>query len=48
MRAFDPDAHYRDLATGRIHHGAILLTHGLSDLSLDDYASALVHLVREE
>jgi alpha-galactosidase len=42
------DRVHRDAATGRIHHGAILLSHGLApDLSPGDYASARVHLVRE-
>ncbi|MEU6511911.1 GH36 C-terminal domain-containing protein [Streptomyces sp. NPDC046942] len=44
----DPSARYRDTATGAVHHGAVLLTHGLPlDLAADDHASALVHLVRE-
>jgi alpha-galactosidase len=34
--------------TGTVHHGAVLLSHGLPlGLAADDYASALVHLVRE-
>ncbi|MEU2283024.1 alpha-galactosidase [Streptomyces sp. NPDC013178] len=49
LRALDPSARYRDTATGAIHHGAVLLTHGLPvDLDEDDYASLLVHLVREQ
>jgi alpha-galactosidase len=49
LRALDPAARYRDTLTGQIHHGAILLSHGLiPDLPPDDYASALVHLTREE
>ncbi|WP_225095470.1 GH36 C-terminal domain-containing protein [Streptomyces sp. CoH27] len=48
LRALDPSARYRDTATGAVHHGAVLLTHGLPlDLAADDHASALVHLVRE-
>jgi alpha-galactosidase len=48
LRALDPAARYRDTSTGEIHHGAILLTHGLvPELAPGDYASALVHLVRE-
>ncbi|MFE9448651.1 GH36 C-terminal domain-containing protein [Streptomyces sp. NPDC006739] len=48
LRALDPSARYRDAATGVLHHGAILLTHGLPlDLDLDDYASTLVHLIRD-
>ncbi|KJK38885.1 alpha-galactosidase [Streptomyces variegatus] len=48
LRALEPAARYRDSVTGVVHHGAILLTHGLQlDLAADDYASALVHLIRE-
>ncbi|GAA2491237.1 alpha-galactosidase [Streptomyces longisporus] len=47
LRALDPAARYRDAATGVLHHGAILLTHGLPlELDADDYASTLVHLIR--
>jgi alpha-galactosidase len=49
LRALDPAARYRDGATGQVHHGAVLLSHGLlPDLPPGDYASALVHLTREE
>lgn len=49
LRALDPTARYLDQATGTVHHGAVLLTHGLPlDLAADDYASTLVHLVRQE
>ncbi|MDX6352824.1 MAG: alpha-galactosidase [Streptomyces sp.] len=48
LRALDPAARYRDAATGAVHHGAVLLSHGLPlDLAPDDNASALIHLVRE-
>jgi alpha-galactosidase len=48
LRALDPAARYRDTDTGTVHHGAVLLSHGLPlGLAADDYASALVHLVRE-
>ncbi|MET9084856.1 alpha-galactosidase [Streptomyces sp. NPDC004237] len=48
LRALDPAARYRDTATGAVHHGAVLLTHGLPlDLAADDHTSTLVHLVRE-
>jgi alpha-galactosidase len=48
LRALGPAARYRDTVTGVVHHGAILLTHGLHlDLAADDYASTLVHLIRE-
>ena len=44
----DPAARYRDAATGAVHHGAVLLSHGLPlDLAPEDNASALVRLVRE-
>ncbi|MFK0110701.1 alpha-galactosidase [Streptomyces sp. NPDC091217] len=49
LRALDPSVRYRDSATGAVHHGAVLLSHGLPlNLSADDYASALVHLIRED
>ncbi|MFF0307290.1 alpha-galactosidase [Streptosporangium sp. NPDC004379] len=45
----DPDARYRDVVTGRIHHGAVLASHGLElDLPQGDHASAQVHLVRQD
>ncbi|MBP2708445.1 alpha-galactosidase [Microbispora sp. RL4-1S] len=48
LRALDPGGRYRDRSTGRVHHGAVLLTHGLfPELTPGDYAGALVHLVRE-
>ncbi|WP_026924465.1 alpha-galactosidase [Glycomyces arizonensis] len=45
----DAAARYREAGTDRVHHGAVLLAHGL-DLRLDrgDYASTMVHLVRAE
>ncbi|MFC8435448.1 glycoside hydrolase family 36 N-terminal domain-containing protein [Streptomyces sp. NPDC057253] len=49
LRSLDPAARYRDALTGAVHHGAVLLSQGLPlDLDADDYASALVHLVREQ
>ncbi|WNM33184.1 GH36 C-terminal domain-containing protein [Streptomyces sp. Li-HN-5-11] len=49
LKALDPSARCRDTATGAVHHGAVLLTHGLpADLAADDYTSLLVHLVREQ
>lgn len=48
LRALDSAARYRDTVTGVLHHGAVLLTHGLPlDLDADDHASTLVHLIRE-
>ncbi|HEU5157531.1 MAG TPA: alpha-galactosidase [Streptosporangiaceae bacterium] len=48
LRGLDPAARYRDAATGHVHHGVILLSHGLvPDLAPGDYASALVHLTRD-
>ncbi|MFE2429111.1 alpha-galactosidase [Streptomyces sp. NPDC059373] len=48
LRGLDPVARYRDAATGAVHHGAVLSSHGLPlDLAPDDNASALIHLVRE-
>ncbi|MEV1206022.1 hypothetical protein [Microbispora rosea] len=33
---------------GEVHHGAVLLAHGLfPELAPGDYASALIHLIRE-
>ena len=48
LAGLDPRARYRDTDTGAIQHGAVLVTHGLRlDLPPGDYASILVHLVRE-
>jgi alpha-galactosidase len=47
LRALDPQARYRDLGTGRVHHGAVLLTRGLPlDLPAGEHASTLIHLRR--
>jgi alpha-galactosidase len=47
LRGLDPAARYRDEATGDVHHGAVLLGHGLRPLlPPGDHASAVVHLVR--
>jgi alpha-galactosidase len=47
LRGLDPQARYRDAATGRIHHGAVLLSRGLPlGLPAGDYASTLIHLQR--
>ena len=49
LRGLDPAARYRDVVADRVHHGAVLLNRGLvPELGVDDYASALVHLVRED
>jgi alpha-galactosidase len=49
LRGLEPQARYLDPVTGRIHHGAILLSRGLPlTLPADDQASALVHLRRCE
>jgi alpha-galactosidase len=48
LRGLDPAARYRNVADGRVHHGAVLLSRGLvPELGDGDYASALIHLVRE-
>jgi alpha-galactosidase len=47
LRGLDPAARYRDEETGEVHHGAVLLGHGLRpQLPPGDYASTVVHLVR--
>ncbi|HEY2673841.1 MAG TPA: alpha-galactosidase [Rugosimonospora sp.] len=47
LRGLEPTGRYRDEETGEVHHGAVLLGHGLvPSLPTGDYASALVHLVR--
>ncbi|WP_100445552.1 alpha-galactosidase [Glycomyces xiaoerkulensis] len=47
LAGLESDARYRDERTGRIHHGAVLATHGLDlDLQPWDYASTMVELVR--
>jgi alpha-galactosidase len=48
LAGLDPQARYRDTDTGAVHYGAVLLANGLRlDLPPGDYASILVHLVRE-
>jgi alpha-galactosidase len=48
LRGLDPAARYREEGSGTIHHGAVLLGHGLRPpLPAGDYASTIVHLVRE-
>ncbi|MGW8765191.1 alpha-galactosidase [Streptomyces sp. NPDC055815] len=48
LRGLDPAARYRDEDTGDLHHGAVLMTHGLPlELPRHDYASALVRLRAE-
>ena len=43
----DPQARYRDVDSGAVHHGAVLLHCGLPvELPSGDHASALVHLRR--
>ncbi len=46
LKGLDPDAHYRDEATGAVHAGAVLLGHGLPPLLPFDWTSELVHLRR--
>ncbi|WP_181774847.1 alpha-galactosidase [Amycolatopsis pittospori] len=47
LAGLDPDARYRDADTGEIHHGAVLLSHGIDpNLPGKDYASALIRLTR--
>jgi alpha-galactosidase len=47
LRSLDPQACYRDVETGRVHHGAVLLARGLPlGLPTGDYASTMIHLVR--
>ena len=48
LRGLDPEARYRDEETGEVHHGAVLLGHGLRPtLPPGDYGSAVIHLTRE-
>ena len=47
LRGLDPQARYRNPATGREHHGAVLLARGLPlDLPAGEHASTLIHLRR--
>jgi alpha-galactosidase len=47
LRGLDPAARYCDEETGEVHHGAVLLGHGLRPtLPPGDYASAVIHLTR--
>jgi alpha-galactosidase len=47
LHGLDPRATYREEGTERVHHGAVLMTHGI-DLRLapGDYASTLVRLTK--
>ncbi|WP_214411667.1 alpha-galactosidase [Sphaerisporangium fuscum] len=48
LRGLDPLGRYRDIASGREYHGAVLLTHGIPlGMGPGDYASTMIHLVRE-
>ncbi|MER6945679.1 alpha-galactosidase [Nonomuraea sp. NPDC000554] len=48
LHALDPLGRYRDEDTGRVHHGAVLMSSGFTpDLPRGDYASALVRLRKE-
>jgi alpha-galactosidase len=47
LTGVDPQAGYRDTATGTVHSGAVLLESGLPlDLPPGDHASVMVHLIR--
>ncbi|WP_424860285.1 GH36 C-terminal domain-containing protein [Streptomyces sp. MMS24-I29] len=46
LKGLDPDARHRDEATGAVHEGAVLLSHGLPPLPSFDWTSELVHLKR--
>ncbi|WP_329057675.1 alpha-galactosidase [Amycolatopsis sp. NBC_01480] len=48
LAGLDPDARFRDVDTGEVHHGAVLLNHGLGlGLPGSGYASRLIRLRRE-
>ncbi len=48
LRGLDPGARYLDSATGRVQHGAVLMSRGVRpEFAPGDYASALIHLVRQ-
>jgi alpha-galactosidase len=42
-----PQGRYQDTETGTLHHGAVLMSHGLPVHLTGDYASAMVHLRRQ-
>ncbi|SDW43062.1 alpha-galactosidase [Amycolatopsis xylanica] len=47
LRGLDPAARYRDPGSGAVHHGAVLLAHGIEiDLPKGDHGSAIVRLYR--
>jgi len=47
LRGLEPQALYRDADSGRVHHGAVLLTRGLPlDLPAGEHASTMIHLRR--
>ncbi|WP_460357936.1 GH36 C-terminal domain-containing protein [Actinoallomurus acanthiterrae] len=47
LRDLDPAARYRDEDTGRIHHGAVLMAHGIDPGLRADYSSTLIRLTPE-
>ncbi|GAA2024299.1 alpha-galactosidase [Catenulispora yoronensis] len=48
LRGLDPAGRYRDVRSGVVHHGAVLMSRGLPlGLGGGDPVSAVVHLVRE-
>ncbi|MCW2938069.1 MAG: galA [Actinomycetia bacterium] len=46
LHSLDPNALYRDEDTGTIHHGTILLNHGIAPDLPADYTSTLIQLQR--
>jgi alpha-galactosidase len=44
LRNLDPAARYRDEDTGAVHHGAVLMAHGIDPGLHTDYSSALIRL----
>jgi alpha-galactosidase len=45
LRNLDPTGRYRDAATGSIHHGAVLMAHGIDPDLPTDYTSTLIRLI---
>lgn len=47
MAGLDPQGRYRDLDSGELHHGAVLMVRGLTTGLTGDHSSRLLHLGQE-
>ena len=45
LKDLDPAARYRDQDTDSVHHGAVLMAHGIDPDLPTDYTSTLIRLI---